>query len=230
MIRLEAIAKSYGKQEVLNNIFFKIEKGDCIGIIGKNGCGKTTLVNIISKTIKADEGRVLYDFDEKHIYDLIGVQTQEAGFDERLKVRDICNLWASIYNIDKNIMDKYLKDFKLDAYKNKMINTLSGGEKQKLNIILSICHNPDILIFDEITTGLDTISRNEIKKYVKKLRDQGKTILIVSHYMEELEYLCNKILALRDGGILKFDNINEFYNDQNSLADYFEKNMGESDE
>lgn len=230
MISVEAVSKSYGKQQVLNQISFQIKKGDCIGIIGKNGCGKTTLVNVISKMIKPDGGKVTYNFNEKNIYDVMGMQTQEGGFDGRLKVSDMCKLWADIYRIPPQTMEQYLHDFKLHKHKHKYIHTLSGGEKQKLNIVLSVCHNPDLLIFDEITTGLDTISRNEIKKYVKKLSLDGKTILIVSHYMEELEFLCNKVLAIKDGQVLKFDSIDKFGSGKNSLAEYFENSMGDEDE
>jgi len=204
MIQIENVKKSYGGKEVLKDINLSIEKGTCTALVGRNGSGKSTLVDIICKGSKAGAGQVRYDFDERHIFDHIGVQLQDAQFDKRLKVKDIINLWKSIYGGAKVDLDELIDILELDPVMNNRSDRLSGGQRQKLSILLTLFHDPEILIFDELTTGLDATARDDVQQYLKMLnKKRGKTIFIVSHYMDEVEVLCDMVYYLKDGVIFE---------------------------
>lgn len=226
MLSLVNITKSYGKKEVLKGVSFKVEKGEFVGIIGKNGAGKTTLVNIICNLLKRDGGIISYGFEEGELYSKIGVQTQMCEFDERLKVVDMLELWQSIYNVDENRIEELLKRFELSDVKKQFIKTLSGGQKQKLNILLALINNPEIIILDELTTSLDAVSRYEMRKYLLELNREGKTILMVSHYMDEVEELCERVIVLKDGVVVENRAPEELIdNKYKDLQEYFVVNM-----
>ena len=225
MISLNKISKSYGKEKVLNEINFKVEQGDFIALLGKNGSGKTTIVNLICQLIKPDSGKIQYEFDQKELYQKIGVQTQEADFDERLTVSDVCKLWMGIYQVDQKRLENLLEQFDLTKLRKRFIKKLSGGQKQRLNIVMSILHDPEIIIFDELTTSLDAISRQEVREYLKSLNQSGKTIILVSHYMDEVEELCNRIVLIKDGIVVEDGHPKEIMNQYHceNLQEYFVK-------
>jgi len=226
MLQIENVKKNYGKKEVLKGVSFDVEKGDFLAIIGKNGAGKTTLTNIICKLVKQDSGTIKYAFNERDIYSHIGVQTQSGDFDDRLKVEDMCTLWRKIYKVDQAVVEGYLERFDLTEVRKQHIKTLSGGQKQKLNILLSLLNDPDLLILDELTTSLDATSRHEMRKYLKELNTQGKTIIMVSHYMDEVEALCNKVVVIKNGEVEQSTTPRELMGtDYNSLQDYFVESM-----
>lgn len=227
MIEINNIKKKYGKKEVLKGVSFKVEKGDFVALVGKNGSGKSTIVDIITKLKKSDSGNVRYGFNDKDIYKEIGVQTQEAQFDERLSIKDMCALWKGIYNIDKKKINELLEVLHMDNI-NQSIGSLSGGQKQKLNILLALVNDPKFLILDELTTGLDAISRNEIRDYLKKIHEEyNVTVFMVSHYMDEIEELCNKMIVLKDGVVYDEGNPRELVqkNNFNNLDQYIRETL-----
>lgn len=202
MISVSNCKKKYKNKEVLKGVSLNVDEGDFVAIIGKNGSGKTTLVEIISKMREADSGVIQYGFDEKNIYMNMGIQFQNADFDIRMKVKTLLNLWKEIYKVDKERYDMLIELLNLDNILNNKIANISGGEKQRMNIFLSLVNNPKVLILDELTTGLDAITRLEIRKYLKKINQiDKKTIIMVSHYMDEVEELCNKAFFLQGGVI-----------------------------
>ncbi|MDX8365243.1 ABC transporter ATP-binding protein [Cytobacillus sp. IB215665] len=222
MLEVVDIKKKYGKKEVLKGVTFTVDKGDFLGVIGKNGAGKTTLTNIICKLVNQDSGNITYGFNENEIYKKIGVQTQSGDFDDRLKVDDMCTLWRKIYKLDQSEVEELLKRFDLIEVRKQYIKTLSGGQKQKLNILLCLLNDPELLILDELTTSLDAISRHEMRKYLKQLNEQGRTIIMVSHYMDEVEELCNKVVVLKDGEVEQTTTPKALVGTKfNSLQDYF---------
>ncbi|MDX8361625.1 ABC transporter ATP-binding protein [Cytobacillus sp. IB215316] len=222
MLEIVDIKKKYRKKEVLKGVSFTVEKGDFLAIIGKNGVGKTTLTNIICKLVNQDSGNITYGFNENEIYTKIGVQTQSGDFDDRLKVDDMCTLWRKIYKVEKSVVEALLERLDLTEVRKQYIKTLSGGQKQKLNILLSLLNDPELLILDELTTSLDAISRYEMRKYLKQLNEQGKTIIMISHYMDEVEDLCNKVVVLKDGKVEQTTTPKALLgNKYNSLQDYF---------
>jgi ABC-2 type transport system ATP-binding protein len=228
MIQVEGIVKSYKDKNVLKGASLSIERGSFTGLVGSNGAGKSTLVDIICKAKKADNGKIRYDFDEKDLFSHIGVQVQEAGFDKRLKIKDIIDLWKTIYPCNATDIGELLDLFDLTPILDRRVDKVSGGQKQKLNILLAVFHNPELLIFDELTTGLDAVSRDGVHEYLKMLNtDRGKTIFIVSHYMDEVEALCNMVYFLKDGVIFESGSPSEVKERHgvDSLQDFVKSHM-----
>lgn len=224
LVEVESLSKKYGKEVILEDINFTINQGDKIALIGKNGSGKTTLLNIITKLQKETSGKVIYNLNEKNFYMNFGIQMQDGVFDERLTIHDYCLLLEKLFDVEGKT-DKYLKDFELEDKRKKKINTLSGGEKQKFNIICALLHDPEILIFDEVSTGLDTINRSVIKKYIKKFAEK-KTLIIVSHYMEEIEQLCERVICINNKHIIVDEDIIEIRNKYGSLEKFYVSEIG----
>jgi len=229
MITIKDLQKNYGSNKVLRGVDLLVEKGSCTALVGRNGSGKTTLVDIICKAKKANSGNVKYSFDEKKLFDHIGVQMQDAQFDSRLKVKEIINLWKSIYGGAKADLDELIDVLDLKPIMNNRSDKISGGQRQKLSILLSLFHDPELLIFDELTTGLDAATRDDVQEYLKMInKKRGKTIFIVSHYMDEVEALCDMVYFLKDGVIFESgspDSIKEKYGCE-SLQEFVKQHMG----
>ena len=204
MIKVEKINKSYGKNHVLKGVDLTLEKGSCTALVGRNGSGKSTLVDIICKSKKADSGKLTYDFNESKIFQHIGVQLQNAQFDGRLKVKEVIALWQSIYGDEQTDLNELIEVLELNTIMNNRVDKISGGQAQKLSILIALFHNPEVLIFDELTTGLDATAREDVHDHLRMLnKEMGKTILIVSHYMDEVEALCDNVYFLKEGIIFE---------------------------
>ena len=231
MIRIENLKKSYGDNKVLKGVDLVVEPGSCTAFVGRNGSGKSTLIDIVCKAKKADSGIIHYDFEENKLFEHIGVQIQDAQFDSRLKVREIINLWKSIYGSAKADLDELIDLLEIGPTMNQRSDKISGGQRQKLSILLSLFHDPEFLIFDEITTGLDATTRDDVQEYLKMInKDRGKTIFIVSHYMDEVEALCDMVYFLKDGVIFDKgspDFIKEKYS-CDSLQAFVKQHMGKT--
>ena len=229
MIRIENLTKSYGSKQVLKGVDLTVEKGSFTALVGRNGSGKSTLVDIVCKAKKANIGTVQYGFNENKIFDHIGVQLQDAQFDSRLKVKEIINLWKSIYGKAKTDLNELINVLELESVMDNRSDKISGGQRQKLSILLSLFHDPEFLIFDELTTGLDATARSDVQDYLKMInKKRGKTILIVSHYMDEVEALCDMAYFLKDGMIFEQGApaaIKEKYA-CDSLQDFVKQKMG----
>lgn len=224
MIELKNIKIAYGVDTILENINLRINEGEKIAIIGKNGCGKTSLLNAILKLKSPKVGEIKYSLNDGQFYRNFGVQLQDASFDERLTIRDYCDLMESIYNI-KGKADFYLELFELKQLIRKKIANLSGGERQKLNIVFSLFHDLHILIFDEITTGLDSLSRSKIRNYIKKFSEE-RTLIIVSHYMEEIEKLCDRVVLINNRKIEIDKKISAVIEEYGSVSKMYEVVLG----
>jgi len=229
MIKIENLKKSYGSNNVLKGTSLTIQRGSCTALVGRNGSGKSTLVDIVCKAKKADGGSVSYDFDTGRIFDHMGVQLQDANFDGRLKVGEILNLWRSLYGGAKIDLDELIDILELAPIMNQRSEKISGGQRQKLSILLSLYHNPQLLIFDELTTGLDATTRDDVQEYLRMInKKRGKTIFIVSHYMDEVEALCDMVHFLKDGVIFESGtphDIKKKY-DVDSLQEFVKNYMG----
>lgn len=229
MIKIEGIKKSYGSKEVLKGVNLSIKKGSFTALVGRNGSGKSTLVDIICNAKNPTGGAVNYDFNKSKLFDHIGVQIQDAQFDGRLKVKEIIDLWKSLYGGAKADLDEIINVLEMESFLNQRTDSLSGGQRQKLSILIALFHDPEMLIFDELTTGLDATMRDEVQEYLKMLnKDRKKTIFIVSHYMDEVEALCDMVYFLKDGVI--FDSgspaqIKEKY-DCDTLQEFVKNHIG----
>ena len=201
--KVNEITKKYGNKTVLDHVSFCVEEGECLGILGHNGAGKTTLIETMLGLKKADQGQVfLFNHNmikrEQKLFEKIGVQLQHSAYQSKIKVHELCQERAVLYQkeIDE---DRLLTDFGLLDRKNQMVESLSGGEKQKLSILLAIMHEPELIFLDELTTGLDVVARREIWKYLLELKKNKKSLILTSHYMDEVETLCDRILLLKEG-------------------------------
>jgi len=196
----------------LNNVNLSIECGDFYAILGKNGAGKSTIINILVSLIKKTSGKVLIssynlDYDSTRIKSLIGVVPQDVNFNQFESVSDIILNNAGFYGFSRrsilNRAKSLLNLFELWEKRDAVSINLSGGMKRRLMLVRALIHNPDILILDEPTSGVDIFSRKIILTFLKELNKLGKTIILTTHFMEDVETLCNKISVINKGVILK---------------------------
>lgn len=202
-IQVSHLAKSYGTQNIIKNLSLTVTKGDVYGLLGANGAGKSTAIECILGTKKADRGEISilgmnpYK-DRKKLFEQVGVQFQEANYPDKIRVKELCEETACLYHSPADY-NKLLEQFGLAEKRNVLVSELSGGQKQRLFIILALLPNPQVIFLDELTTGLDTKARRSVWKNLQKLKSKGLTIVLTSHFMDEIEELCDRIGILRDG-------------------------------
>lgn len=206
IVHAKNITKSFGSKVAVNDLTFNLKEGETLGLLGPNGAGKTTTIDLLLNLKGLERGSVkLFGVDSKSydskIYNKIGVQFQASFYPEYITVDEVCRMTSSLYE-GKIEYDTYLKDFQLADKKDQLVKTLSGGEKQKLAVLLALLHNPKLIFLDELTTGLDPQARREVWKILTKLKKQGVSILLTSHYMDEVENLCDRIIVLKKGKIV----------------------------
>lgn len=204
---INQLKKRYGNIQVLNGVNFEVKQGEIFAILGRNGAGKTTLINALMQ-LTVYEGEIVYDFNKKDLYKNISLQLQTSQFEEGAKVLETCKLYKALLRSDVNL-DNLLDELELLNFKNNYIKTLSGGQKQKLSIVLTLIGQPKIIIFDELTTGLDTIARRGIWELLKKINKiNHTTIILTSHFLDEVEYLADRVMILDNGIAIKIDTVN----------------------
>ncbi|MCS6972315.1 MAG: ABC transporter ATP-binding protein [Leptospiraceae bacterium] len=191
----------------VDNLSLEIYPGEYVALLGPNGAGKTTLLEMIEGLQKPDLGSIeicgmQYSRDAHKIRKLIGPAFQETRFPEKLRVIEALRLFAAFYGTEKKRAEEILKLVALEEKRNSYINTLSGGQRQRLVIGVALIHRPKILLLDEPTTGLDPHARREVWQILQELRRDGMTLLLTTHYMEEAEELCQRIVILFRGKIL----------------------------
>lgn len=209
ILKVENITKIYKDKIALDNISFEIEEGEIFGLIGPNGAGKSTLINIISDLCIPDSGKVLIDNqnlrdDPVNSKKLLGLVPQELAVFEHLTPIDNLEYFGTFYGLNKKDLkdriDESLEVTGLNEVRKKKVKKLSGGMKRRLNIAIALLNHPKILILDEPTVGVDTQSRNDIFKFVKRMSRENKTTVIyTSHYIEEVESLCSNVFILDEG-------------------------------
>ena len=211
VIEVKNLTKKYKKLTAVDDISFNVGKGEIIGLLGPNGSGKSTTINCLLSLIKYDKGNIKIFGQEMNpnSYDIkkkIGVVFQEIAVFEELTVYDNVDYFCGLYINDKELRKEYVIDainfVGLSEFKNFYPKQLSGGLKRRLNIACGIAHKPKLLFLDEPTVAVDPQSRNNILDGIKKLRDNGTTILYTTHYMEEVEILCDRIIILDKGKII----------------------------
>lgn len=200
-LEVKHINKKYKNKVVLNNINFSIQSGEIVALIGKNGAGKSTLINIITKLIQQDSGQSKIFEKEKFDKNLIGVMMQENISLDRITVKEIIKLTRTYYRNPMSYQ-AILALSELQNYTNHPMDKLSGGQKRKLQFALTLAGNPDLIFLDEPTVGMDAESRTKFWKHIDELKKQGKTFLITSHYLEELEKVANRFIFLHNQKII----------------------------
>lgn len=200
-LEVKHINKKYKNKVVLNDINFSIQSGEIVALIGKNGAGKSTLINIITKLIQQDSGQSKIFEKEKFDRNLIGVMMQENISLDRITVKEIIKLTRTYYRNPMSYQ-AILALSELQNYTNHPMDKLSGGQKRKLQFALTLAGNPDLIFLDEPTVGMDAESRTKFWKHIDELKKQGKTFLITSHYLEELEKVANRFIFLHNQKII----------------------------
>ena len=209
VIEVSNLQKSYGKLEAVKDVTFSVEEGEIFGIVGPNGAGKTTTVECIEGLRDYDRGFVsVLGLDplkqSKTLKQRIGIQLQEGQLPDRLKVWEALDLFSSLYK--KSVPWRPLLDeLGLEEKSNDYFDNLSGGQKQRLSIAMALVNDPEVVFFDELTTGLDPQARHTIWDLVKRIRDKGKTVILVTHFMEEAERLCDRVAIIDHGRVIALD-------------------------
>lgn len=211
MIFCNNISKHYGKIQALKDVSFSANEGEIFGIIGPDGAGKTTLFRILTTLILPDSGNATVDGfdvvkDYKEIRKRVGYMPGRFSLYQDLTVEENLNFFATVFNttIEENyhlIRDIYIQ---IEPFKKRKAGKLSGGMKQKLALSCALIHKPSVLFLDEPTTGVDAVSRKEFWEMLKKLKEQGITILVSTPYMDEAS-LCDRIALIQNGTFLKID-------------------------
>lgn len=209
MLEVINLNKKYGENVVINNLNLKVNRGEIYGLIGNNGAGKTTLINIISGLLDCDSGLVLINdrkVSQKAKY-LLGVAPQENIIYEYLTCWQNLAFFGALYGLKGRYLTasirRCLQIVSLWEVRDKLARFLSGGMQKRLNIAIALIHNPLLLILDEPTTGLDVSSRYEIWQLILGLKQQGVTILLATHFLDEAEKLCDCVGILKGGKIVK---------------------------
>ena len=205
MIEIKDINKKFGKLEVLKNVNLSCKKGECIALIGPNGCGKTTLIKSILGMVIPDKGSI--EFNGKSILkeflyrSMIGYMPQIGRYPDNMTIGQIIEMIKTIRNSNQELDEDLLKEFELEKMFDKQMRTLSGGTTQKVSAVLAFLFNPDVLILDEPTAGLDPLASEILKEKIIKEKEKGKLILITSHLLSELDDLITEIIFMQDGEV-----------------------------
>ncbi len=212
IINVQNITKKYGEKTVLDNIGFQIPAGETVAIVGPNGTGKTTLLEILMTIRKVDTGEVNIlgknANEQKGVDDIrskIGVMLQEGGMYNYIKLREALDLFASFYSVGKEKIEKLVEYFELKPYLNSKFDKLSGGWKQRFLLAIAFLHDPDLIFLDEPTTGLDPKATQLVWDKIKGGEQKDKTILVSTHSMEEVDKYCDRVIVLNKGKIVEND-------------------------
>lgn len=225
-LHIDHLVKRYGNVTAVNDLSLTVEPGEFFGFLGPNGAGKTTTIHAITGIGSFDSGEVkVFGIDVQHQYRearrKIGLAPQEFNVDIFQKVRNILLYMAGFYGMAKRNREarvqEMLKIFELDAHADKPFQALSGGLKRRVILARAMVHDPELLILDEPTAGVDVELRLELWKYLRRINEEGKTILFTSHYLEEVEQLCNRIAVVNHGTIVAIGDKNEFVKEGSSL-------------
>ncbi len=215
-IQVQGLEKAYGKQRVLRGVDFDVARGSIFALLGSNGAGKTTIVNILSTLLKADNGTACVDgFDVARqpakVRESFSLTGQFAAVDEVLSGRENLVLVARLRHVKgpKGVADELLERFSLTDAAGRKVATYSGGMRRRLDIAMSLIGNPSVIFLDEPTTGLDPEARIEVWKAVKKLSAGGTTVLLTTQYLDEAEQLADRIAILHQGRIIVNDTLAE---------------------
>jgi len=217
MIKINNVTKKFKNIIAVNDLSLEIPTGQFIAILGPNGAGKTTLVEMIEGIQKPTHGEIFinnqtWQKHDKELKKILGICLQETQYMEKTTVKETIDLFKYIYKIKENNIDQVITKFGLNDFLNTYVLSLSGGQRQKLSLLLALINNPEILILDEPTTGLDPNFRREIWDLLLHYKKKGLTLLLTTHYMEEADLLCDKVIMMNHGKIVKSGTKTELLN------------------
>jgi len=209
VIVAKELRKQYEDITAVDGISFEVRRGEVFGMLGPNGAGKTTTIEILEGMRDADSGQAIINGinvkdDPTAVKAIIGVQLQQNAFFDNLKLAEIVDLYARLYKAKIDPVE-ILSRVGLENRKNARYAHLSGGQKQRLSIAVALVNDPVVLFLDEPTTGLDPQARRQVWALVNKISENGATIMLTTHYMEEAEELCDRVAVIEDGQIIALD-------------------------
>jgi ABC-2 type transport system ATP-binding protein len=205
-VRCHDLRKRYGDVVAVDGLSLAVDRGECFGLLGPNGAGKTTTIEILEGLLAPDGGEVevlgmTWQQHERELRQRLGVQLQETQLPDKLTVEETLRLFRSFYHRGHSV-DELLKMVELEAKRASWVVKLSGGQKQRLALACALAGRPELLFLDEPTSGLDPQSRRQLWDLVRRIRDDGGTILLTTHYMEEAEILCDRVAIVDRGHVI----------------------------
>lgn len=243
MLEFKNVTKQFEKVTAVKNISFEINTGKVLGIVGRNGAGKSTIFRMILNLISPTSGEILFNGNkiDNKVLDTFGYLPEEGSLLSEFTVLEICEYYGALKLMKKGeiheSLKKWLSEFEISEYFNMKVNKLSKGNRQKIQFIVSVLHNPDFIILDEPFSGLDPVSVEELENAIMKLKNNGKTIIFSSHVMNHVESLCDDVLMIDHGEALLYGNLKEILSNYkvhgenvNSLNDIFIDKVGENNE
>lgn len=212
ILEVNGLEVAYGSFKAVKNISFNVYGGEIFGLLGPNGAGKTSTLSAIEGLLKPQAGQIAicgYDIQQKPLYARanMGVQLQSTSFQPELTVTEILQLYAGVYglSLSQHQLQAILKDIKLEDAASKRFGQLSGGQQQRVSLFITTIHEPQLVLLDEPTTGLDPQSRRQLWARIEAMRDKGHAIVLTTHSMEEAEAICDRIAIIDHGRILTID-------------------------
>ncbi|MGH9290010.1 MAG: ABC transporter ATP-binding protein [Acidimicrobiales bacterium] len=204
VIEVEGLTKRYGAHVAVDDVGFSVTEGEIFGILGVNGAGKTTTVECLQGLRRPDRGRMrVLGLDPRtagsHLRSLVGSQLQSSALPDRLRVEEAVLLFG---DGDRRSADRLLETWNLAALRRSSFASLSGGQRQRLFIALALLNGPRVVFFDELTQGLDPLARGEVWGAIREVRDRGTTVVLVTHFMDEAEALCDRVAVMRGGRVV----------------------------
>ncbi|OPJ57940.1 ABC transporter ATP-binding protein [Clostridium oryzae] len=202
-ISIKHLRKCYKDKVAVEDLSISVKRGEIFGLLGHNGAGKSTTIDCVLGLKKFESGEVSIlgmnpVSHRRKLFEKVGVQLQQSSYQDGIKVGELCEEISALYKAPADYR-KLLADFRLSGFEKKQVANLSGGERQKLSVLLALIPDPEVLFLDELTTGLDTLARREVWKHLESLKEKQTTIFLTSHYMDEVEALCDRVCIIRNG-------------------------------
>ncbi len=221
MIEIKNLTKLYGGIKALDDLSLTIKEGSIFGLLGVNGAGKTTLLSVLNGLIKPDSGEIkVFGLDiekeSKEIKSISSIVPQNLAFYEELSVEENLDFFARVQNAKQEDYDKAVEINTLTGLLSQKASILSGGQKRRLNIAIGLLNNPKVIYFDEPTVGIDPKSRNEILDSIRDYKKSGITVVYTSHYMNEIEKICDEVAILSNGKLIEHDSIENLISNKSS--------------
>ncbi len=229
-LSIEHLSKRYGSQKAVDDVSFTVKRGEFFGFLGPNGAGKSTTIHLITGIARMQEGTIKVfgvdvDKDYRRARTHVGLSPQEFNIDIFEKVYNILDFMAGYYGLRKPEREKriamLLEQFDLVDHAKKEFRMLSGGLKRRVMLARAMVHDPELLILDEPTAGVDVELRHELWRYLRELNEAGKTILLTSHYLEEVELLCNRIGVINHGHLVEIGDKKDFVSGGKKLEERY---------
>lgn len=215
MLEVKGLKKSFGSLIAVDNVNFTINQGQIMGLIGQNGSGKTTTFRMILKLLNADEGSVLWDGQpfSKEFFDYVGYLPEERGLNQKMTIEHQILYFARLRGKKNSeiepLIDEWLREFEVVGERKDKIKSLSKGNQQKVQLICTLIHEPDLIILDEPFSGLDPVNAGLLEEGIRKARDRGASIIFSSHNMNNVEELCDNLVMLKNGRQVLYGTIRE---------------------